>query len=278
MQILPVRHSILFGTMLLSLASVANADIAQYYIGYHNFSTLTSGTYNGLPNPNHDRLTFLYSHGDHYHAKGGYSYTGPNLGVGTAINDFNGPFGSSNILPESPLVNDIAMSPGSGVFSGMLRTGLNTAEYNILEIRSVNSPSGFAPGSAEDILLNSSLGRWNGLLNSSPITMNFLSITPGLSIRDSSGSLLADTAGQSIVLGAGNSLNFTPVFTVADSTAIGTSFQAVFNLTDGTGPRGDSGRFIFEVTAVPEPSSMALFGVAMLGGVFRRLRSGEIQS
>ncbi len=282
-------------------ATIAKADIAEYYIGFDSRPTIIGGAYNGLPNPNLNRLTFLYAHSypapgpgvvndwtvNHYHSKGAYSFTGPNTGATTAVNDFNGTMGVSNILPESPLVNDITMQPGSGAFSGMLRTGLNNGtDFNNLEIRSVNSLSGFAPGTPENFMFNSStaldvpsntnIARWAGLLSANTITMNLLSISPGLSIRDTAGSLLMNAAGQSIALGAGNNFTFTPVFTVPDTTAFGSAFQAVFNLSDGPGGLGDSGRFVFEVTAVPEPSSIALLGLPLAGYAIRRWQKSRI--
>jgi hypothetical protein len=278
-------------------ATRARADVAEYYIGIDSRPTIIGGAYNGLPNPNLNRLTFLYAHFypapgpgvvndwtvNHYHSKGAYSFTGPNTGVTTAVNDFNGTMGVSNILPESPLVNDITMQPGSGAFAGMLRTGLNNGtDFNNLGIRSVNSLSGFAPGTPENFMFNSStaldvpsntnIARWAGLLSASTINMNLLSISPGLSIRDNSGTVIMDTAGQSVALGAGNNFAFTPVFTVADTTSFGSAFQAVFNLSDGPGGLGDSGRFVFEVTAVPEPSSIALLGIPVAGYAIRRWR------
>ncbi len=61
----------------------------------------------------------------------------------TPFNDFNGTFGTSNILPESPLVNDIFARPGSGAFTGLFRTGFdNGTDFNNLRIRSVNSLDG----------------------------------------------------------------------------------------------------------------------------------------
>jgi len=68
---------------------------------------------------------------------------------------------------------------------------------------------------------------------------------------------------------------FTPAFTAADTTSFGSAFQAVFNLSDGPGGLGDGGRFVFEVTAVPEPSSIALLGLPVAGYAIRRWRHSK---
>ncbi len=66
--------------------SSARGDLFQYYVGRDVRPTMVGGAYDGLPNPNFNRVTFLYAHtypadpaNNHYHSKGTYSYTGPNL-------------------------------------------------------------------------------------------------------------------------------------------------------------------------------------------------------
>ncbi len=275
-------------SFLITLAAspaVLYGEIVEYYIGRDSLANIATGVYAGLANPNHNRLTFLYAHSypdpalnlggttwtsNHYHSKGTYSYTGGvNLGVNTPFNDFNGTFGTSNILPESPLVNDIFARPGSGAFTGLFRTGFdNGTDFNNLRIRSVNSLDGFAPGTGEHFMFNSSSGRWAGLLGSSDVFLNLVSISSGLTVRDASGTILMDGAGDSINLGAGDSFDFTPVF-AADS--LGT-YQAVFNVSSPGSGFADGGRFVFEVTAVPEPASLALLAIPVSGYAIRRYR------
>jgi hypothetical protein len=59
---------------------VRNPPTDIYIIGVDSLGTLTRGTYAGLPNPNHRRLTFLYTHytpgTEHFHSIGAWSYTG----------------------------------------------------------------------------------------------------------------------------------------------------------------------------------------------------------
>jgi hypothetical protein len=181
------------------------------------------------------------------------------------VTPYNGTFGTSNILPESPAINDILALPGSGAFNGLFRTGLsNGLDFNNLRFHSVNTLAGFAPGTPEDYLYNSStsggIARWAGLLDSSDVQLNLVSISSGMSVRDAAGNTLLDTAGQSINLGAGDSIDFTPIFATS---GLG-NYQAVFTLTNPSGTMnggsawGDGGQFMFEVTAVPEPATLAM--------------------
>src|SRR5690348_16557896 len=61
--------------MNLSAASRHNEGIG-FYIGYDSLAAVASGTYAGLSNPNVDRLTLLFDHGNHFHGIGAYSYSG----------------------------------------------------------------------------------------------------------------------------------------------------------------------------------------------------------
>lgn len=279
----------LFVTLAL-VASIppAEAELLEYYIGRDLRTTIPTGTHAGLDNPNFNRVTFLYAHTypltpdiNHYHSKGTYSYTGPNLGAATAVNDFNGTFGVSNLLPESPAFNNIYMHPGSGVFSNKLVTGIDTtSDFNNLRIRSVDTLTGFAPLSGENYLHISSGGRFAGSMVNSNILMELVSIDPGLGVFDSSGNNLFPSVGSQLNLGNGSIIDFTPIFAV-DITAIpGQDFNAVFRLHDtGTGNNGaawlSSGRFQYQVTAIPEPSSIAMLGMLGAGVCLHRRRTAQ---
>lgn len=263
----------------------AQAEIAEFFIGRDQRTHIPesghgSGPYSGLPNPNEDRVTFLYAHTygppadgvwpdwtvNHYHSKGVYSYTGQALGELTAVNDYNGTFGTSNILPERPNDRQILMKPGDGAFAGMLRTGLsNELDFNNLRIRSVDSLASFAEGTPEEILFNSSGGRWNGSMAGTNVQMHLLGISSGLTVRDADGNVLMANAGDYIDLGAGDEIDFTPIFAVDGDVAAGSQFNAIFNLSDTNGLFADGGRFMFQVTAVPEPSSVGLLALGLVG-------------
>ncbi len=183
----------------------------------------------------------------------------------------NGAFGSGNILPESPAINDIALLPGSGVFSGKKISGLvPTAPFNNLRFRSVDSLASHSVGSPENLLHVSSGGRWAGSMGNSTIGLQLLSIDPGLTIHNAMGGLVFNSVGEVLNLGSGSLIDFTPIFAVDESTPTGQNFNAVFKLIDtGTGNGGspwlEGGQFVMQVTtAVPEPSSAALLGL-MLG-------------
>jgi hypothetical protein len=79
-----------FALLVVSvLSTVSRAEIAEYYIGRDQRPTMVGGAYNGLANPNLNRMTMLYAHTypepgpgvvndwtvNHYHSKGAYSYT-----------------------------------------------------------------------------------------------------------------------------------------------------------------------------------------------------------
>ena len=68
--------------LAIATAALADGDAPTdiYIIGVDSLTTLTSGTYAGLPNPNYGRLTFLYAHytpgTEHFHSIGAWSYSG----------------------------------------------------------------------------------------------------------------------------------------------------------------------------------------------------------
>lgn len=262
-------------------------QFAEYYIGRDQRTVIPSGIYAGLPNPNLGRITFLYAHtypdipaNNHYHSKSTYTYVGPNLGAGTAVQPFNGNSAGvpGNFLPEGPFGNSprLQLLPGSGVFAGKWISGLDPDEnFGRLTFRSVDSLVAAAsiPGSPADILFNSSQGRWNGLIGGSNLTLHLVDISPGLTIADLSGQTLMTAPGDSVLLGnADANFSFTPVF-VTPSGAQANHF-AVFRITDsGTansgGPYGDSGHFQFNLV-VPEPAAAGL--LAPLGVLLTRRR------
>lgn len=257
-------------TIILSPAAWAGLpDVDTYYIGRDKLATFTSGTYSGLANPNFDRLTFLLGHGNHYHSKSSYIYTGP---AGSPVVR---PWPNGFFLPEPSQGPSFQLRPGSGVFAGKNRSGLGigTEEQWDFRLRSVDYLSTFTPGNLENTLFNSSGGRWNGSLAGSDLWLNLHSISAGLKIADPLGNVILDTAGQSFNLGDAMSLDFTPVVFVDETAPYGDYF-ARFTLSDtqAVNPWQDSGQFEFRFSHVPEPASGSLLLVALSGVCIRRWR------
>jgi hypothetical protein len=255
------KHT-LSGSLLCLAALTApltiQAATVGFYAGVDTAATLASGTYAGLPNPNYERLTLLFNHGDHFHGIGAYSYSGP-AGSPTVMST-----NTNNRIPEiSSLEPPLPLAPGSGpVYSGSLVNSPGASEYSHISLAAIDALQGFAPGTDEYVLYNSSSGRWASSLAGAAIALELVSITPGLRIGTESELSVMSAPGDLYLLG-GSSLSFTPLFSVDDS-ASGV-YSAEFRLHDlrATGtPYGASGtfHFDFEATPVPEPASLALFG------------------
>lgn len=249
----------------LGSSNLAFADVIGYFVGMDERTTIPGGTYGGLANPNFNRLTFLVGHvhvpvtDSHFHNKSGYTYTGPNLGGGTAVQTFP----NNNNLPET-IGQRIELLSGSGPLSGLYVSGLTPGvDYSDLTMRSVNSLDGFSVGTAERAIFDSGDvgGRYNTTLNSNALQLNVVSITPGFMVVDKDGNVLLDGAGDTLPIGYANSLDFTPIFATANPGALGT-FR--FTISDLGGTYGQSGEYQINVAAVPEPTSMTLVG---LGGL-----------
>lgn len=137
-------------------ASVRHDEGIGFYVGYDGLTTIVSGTYAGLSNPNADRLTLLLDHGNHFHGIGAYSYTGGSDAPNTL------PTNSNNRIPEiSSREAPLSLTTGSGLYAGTLRRGtdVGSSEYGHLEIASIQSLAGHATGSEEDVLFQSSNNR-----------------------------------------------------------------------------------------------------------------------
>jgi hypothetical protein len=253
----------------LSVLGAANGETVPYYIGVDSLATIASGAYADLANPNLGRLTFLYNHGDHYHAKGAFVYTGPNLGDSTAV-----AISASNYLPEGSAL-PFALTPGSGAFAGLYVSGQTPdVPGSSIRIGSVDALAAAPAGSDESILFNSGGGRWTGSLAQAELAIELVGFTAGLSILDASGQSLFGS-GTTYALGSGGaSLDFAPIFAAS---AMG-DYSASFRLIDtrASGGFGESGVFEYRFTAVPEPSSviLAALGAAALPILARRRRPG----
>lgn len=244
---------------VLATASTASsrADMVGYYIGVDARETIPSGTYAGLDDPNFNRLTLLYNHGDHYHGKGAFVYTGPNLGAGTEVI-----VSPSNYLPEGSAA-PFELKLGSGAFDGLFISG-QTPDVGGSDIRigSVDALSGFAAGTEEEILFNSSAGRWTTSLAAADLVIELVGATAGLSILDASGGTLFG-GGSTLALGFGSaSLDFAPIFAAAGPGDYSASFRIRDLRVDGF---GDSGVFEYRFhAAVPEPGSLVMSAIGGL--------------
>ena len=264
-------RSIAFTASALALVSTADAAFVSYYVGVDGLSTIASGTYAGLSNPNHNRLTFLYAHvypdtpaSNHYHSKGVYRYTGPNLGEGSTATEVN----PANYLPEGT-APPIELSPANGgLYGGKLVSAPQAGnDFTTLTLEDTGKLSGFAPGSGESVLFNSSSNRWNGALTGADVHLELVGLSAGLNVGDSTTLNLFTNPGDDLHLE--DSFSFTPVFWTDANAAPGV-YTAQFKLTDEAGLFGDSGTFEFRFNVVPEPSSALLGALGALGLLRRR--------
>lgn len=273
-----VLRSSMLGLIALALTPLASSAASRqdegigFYIGYDGLSTIASGTYAGLSNPNADRLTLLLDHGSHFHGIGAYSYTGP--AAAPTILSTN----TNNRIPEiSSREEPLPLAQGDGFYAGTLRTDVGSSEYSYLGIASIQSLAGHPAGSTEDILLQSSSNRWSGPLNDVEIGLRLVDRTPGLHIgTETTKDIYA--SGDLFTLGAGNDFEFKPVYWV-DAAAPAGVYTATFELlnTAAGSPIMNSGTFHFDfaVSPVPEPGSYAMFlaGLLMLVSMVRRQSS-----
>lgn len=270
-------RSYLVLSLLAGVASFVDstqAQLAEYYIGIDNrtvpFNAPAAEGGGAYPdNPNYNRLTFLFQHGNHYHGIGQYVYSGP--AATPTLTDTNG----NNRLPETYTGQPpLPLVPGTGVYAGKNTTKhLVGLEYSHLETKSVHSLDG--AGAAEDILFHSSGDRWSSDFDAAHIHLELLSVSsPHLNV----GTLADPSAvpvGGDVHVGDGDELfAFTPVLWVDAAAPLG-NYWAEFRLVDESGTFGDSGRFYLDVRQVPEPTTLGL-GTAALAAVAvisRRRRS-----
>lgn len=254
-------------------------DGVGYYVAIDSLSTITSGTFAGLANPNYGRLTFLLDHGNHFHGIGAYSYTGS--AATPVVNGTN----ANNRLPEisariAALPGTLELREGTGEFAGKWVSsvvGHDAAhhEYSYLGVSSIQSLAGSAPGSVTGALFTSSSNRWSAPLAGVQVALKLEYATAGLKVAANGDMDLFDSSNL-YLLGNGNGFDFLPTFWV-DSTAAAGNYTAQFslvNLGSNTAIR-DGGTFYidFSIPApVPEPSTWAMLiaGLFMLGRIASR--------
>jgi hypothetical protein len=270
-----ISKSSILGLVALALTPFTSSAASRhdegigFYIGYDGLSTLTSGTYAGLSNPNSNRLTLLLDHGNHFHGIGTYSYTGPVTTPAVLSTNTN------NHVPEvSSGEGPLPLAQGSGFYAGTLRTNIGSSEYSYLGIASIQSLANHPSGSMEDVLFQSSNNRWSGQLNDVEIGLRLVESTPGLHIgTETTKNIYA--AGDIFTVGTGNDFEFKPVYWV-DAAAPAGTYSATFELLNmRTGSSIlDSGTFHFDfnVSPIPEPRTYAMFlaGLLVSGSIVRR--------
>lgn len=241
-------RSISVTALIVSASTISGwaEEHPHYFVSIDNRTTIVGGEYNGLPNPNAGRLTFLIAHTDeeepstnHFHSIGSYSYTGP------AANPTIVPTNTNNRIPETfSLQPPITLSPRAGRFV----SGLSGEEYANLKTESIQSLSGFPPHSPEGFLFHSSQERWTAPLTGAVLTLELVAVTPGLHISNEVNQEVLTQVGDTYTLGDGNNFLFAPTFWTSTTAAAGT-YSATFRLKDANGgnaPFGESGTFHFD--------------------------------
>ena len=264
------------------IVSHASAISTDFYVALDNRPSLSFGEYAGLDNPNQGRLTFLLAHpnenlpNSHFHAIGAYSYSGP---VTAPIVESTN---SNNRIPETFTGQPpLPLRPGGGAYAGQLVSQhIPGLEYSNQRVTSIQALNGFALGSVESFLFNSSGGGYTSTLDQALIALELVEATPGLSIYNEVGQNIFANPSQPYILGGGNTFDFTPTFAV-DAGAPPAFYSASFRLLDlgndpGYSPLPSSGTYHIDFRAepVPEPSTILLLGSGLVGLLgWRRLKN-----
>jgi hypothetical protein len=262
------------GALAALTAATAHAELVGSYIGIDGRNPLASGTYRGLPNPNFGRLTFLYAHVyeyvpglapagatafnvNHYHPIGAYSLSGPTNAP--VINPTSG----NNRIPEpGSRQPGLTLVPTTNApYAGKLVNARSDEHYSDLRWRSthdLNQPAIYGPGSPEWVLFHSSAGTQTNSLEGATVALELLGKTEGLHVGTTNQLDVLTHPGDRFVIGAGDRINFQPVFWTEGNAAVGT-YSATFKLVDintdgGRTPFPESGAFSLDFRVVPPPA------------------------
>lgn len=246
----------------------AAGDMANFYVGIDTLPLVRFGPFTGQPNPNQNRLVFLYAHvfannilNNHYHAIGAYEYSGPTNAPVTV------PTNSNNRLPETFTAQPpLTLVPGGGRFVGKLTSAKTAEPYSDLRIRSVHTlrqritattTNDFGFGSPQHALFVSNVGGRTGRLDNVVVAMELVDKSPGLHIGTPFQVEVLKNPGDRVVLGDGNGFEFLPVVWTEADAAPG-RYHYRFKLVDvstapGHTPVPESGivTFDFQVAAAP---------------------------
>lgn len=271
-----VAISSVFASHPVTLAQSVGGHGSHHHliIGIDGLETLNSGIYNGLPNPNYQRLSLLFPHQhqpveiSHFHALGIYSYTG-NVDNPTILST-----STNNQLPETRFdLPPIPLFPGSGVFAGQkISQQTDDYIYSDLKIRPVAHLTEDLSEPYVNAIYNTGNGRWKGLFGEeATIALQLVSITPGLNVANSQGVNLFNAVNDTYTIGNGDYFSFTPIFSVDDNAPLAT-YSATFrfldvNTTNNRTPLQSSGTFTlnFQQATIPEPSTV--LGIGIFGAI-----------
>lgn len=211
---------------------------AELFIGVDGTEKYASGTFAGLANPNFKRLTLLYAHqyndspeSSHYHSKGLFYYSGE----ATAPKVVN----TGGTLPEGE-GSFLKLLPGEGSLSDYLVSGQEKVHFANLTFRPVAWLNRSGAKEWETATYKSG-PKFTGSLDKAKIALEVVSLSEGLVVLNSKGSVVADSAGDRIEVGTKN-FAFKPIIGIKKGASAG-PYTAEFRLRDLSGTFKESGSF-----------------------------------
>lgn len=227
---------VLMAMLAVTGVSATRAEMLSAYIGIDGRQTLGSGIYAGQPNPNFGRLTFLHAHwyestfaNNHYHGIGPYSYSGP-AGAPTVNNTSSG-----NRIPEVytalPPLTLLTATPVYPLYAGRLMSLRSEEHYSDMRLRPTFDLKQYPTNSGEYYMFISSAGTRTNSLAGVAVALELVAKTAGLAIGNPSKVDVLINPGDRMLLGAGDSWEALPLFSVAGDAAVGT-YTASLKLVD----------------------------------------------